>query len=389
MVFLEHQEHSDAAPMVESSLPPFLQVLYRNTNYQFWTLQLIGWFGLALISYVSLTLWYSQQSFAYIAHTMLQSLMGVLISWPLRPLFHYFWNRGIVARFMVAIGGVLLCSMIWTILRISTFMVITGEQGLWDDFGGWLFSSIMIFSCWAAFYHGVKFYQLLQYEHENLLQVAAENREQQLRAAKAETVAHEAQLKMLRYQLNPHFLFNTLNAIAALMATKEVPRAGSMIVQLSDFLRYSLDNDPVRRVTVKEELAALKLYLNIEQTRFAERLELEFDIEQAAEQARIPSLILQPLVENAIKYAIAPMEEGGKITVRAWLEKDYICLEMQDTGPGIKSPDGSGDNVGIGLRNTVDRLHEFYADNHTFNLEPGPSGGLKVFMRLPLEKANK
>ena len=372
--------------MVESNLPSFLQILYRNTSYQFWALQLIGWFGLALISFLSLTLWYNQQGFAYIAHTLLQSLLGVLVSWPLRPLFHYFWGRSVLARFIAGIGGVLLCSVLWTILRISTFMAITGEQGLWNDFGGWLFGSIMIFSCWAAFYHGVKFYQLLQHEHENLLLVAAQNREQQLRAAKAETIAHEAQLKMLRYQLNPHFLFNTLNAIAALMATKEVPRAGSMIVQLSDFLRYSLDNDPVRRVTVKEELAALKLYLNIEQTRFAERLDLEFDIEQAAEPVRIPSLILQPLVENAIKYAIAPMEQGGKITVRVWLDKDYVCLEMLDTGPGISSSAKAGNNVGIGLRNTVDRLYEFYADNHTFNLESVPSGGLKVYMQLPLEK---
>lgn len=372
--------------MVQSSYPPFLQILYRNTSYQFWALQLIGWFGLALISYVSLTLWYNQQSFAYIAHTLLQSLLGVLVSWPLRPLFHYFWARSIVARLIAAIGGVLLCSVLWTVLRISTFMIITGEQGLWSDFGGWLFGSIMIFSCWAAFYHGVKFYQLSQYEHENLLLVAAENREQQLRAAKAEAIAHEAQLKMLRYQLNPHFLFNTLNAIASLMATKEVPRAGTMIVQLSDFLRYSLDNDPIRRVTLKEELNALKLYLNIEKTRFAERLQLEFDIDHAAEQVRIPSLILQPLAENAIKYAIAPIEEGGKITVRARLDAGYICLEMLDTGPGMRSSDGSGNSVGIGLRNTVDRLYEFYADNHTFNLESAPSGGLKVYMRLPMEK---
>lgn len=372
--------------MVESRYTPFMQILYRNTSYQFWALQLIGWFGLALISYVSLTLWYNQQSFAYIAHTLLQSLLGVLVSWPLRPLFHYFWARSIVARLIAAIGGVLLCSVLWTVLRISTFMIITGEQGLWSDFGGWLFGSIMIFSCWAAFYHGVKFYHLSQFEHENLLLVAAENREQQLRAAKAEATAHEAQLKMLRYQLNPHFLFNTLNAIASLMAIKEVPRAGTMIVQLSDFLRYSLDNDPIRRVTLKEELNALKLYLNIEKTRFAERLQLEFDIDHAAEQVRIPSLILQPLAENAIKYAIAPMEEGGKITVRVRLDGGYICLEMLDTGPGIKLSDGSGNSVGIGLRNTVDRLYEFYADNHTFNLESAPSGGLNVYMRLPMEK---
>ena len=372
--------------MVEQNLPPFVQTLYRNTTYQFWVLQLLGWFALCLISFLSLTLWYNQQSFAYIAHTLLQSILGILVSWPLRPLFHCLWSKSIWLRVGGVIAGVLVCSVVWSILHITTFMSMTGEQGLWGDFGGWLFGSIMIFSCWAAFYHGVKFYQLLQFEHENLLLVAAENREQQLRAAKAETIAHEAQLKMLRYQLNPHFLFNTLNAIAALVATKEVPRAGAMIVQLSDFLRYSLDNDPIRRVTVREELAALKLYLNIEQTRFAERLELEFDIEQAAEQARIPSLILQPLIENAIKYAIAPVEEGGKISIRVWLDKDYVCLEMLDTGPGLTSTGKEYKNAGIGLRNTVDRLHEFYADNHAFNLESVPSGGLKVHMRLPLEK---
>ena len=274
-------------------------------------------------------------------------------------------------------------------LRITTFMSMTGEQGLWNDFGGWLFGSIMIFSCWAAFYYGVKFYQLLQFEHATLLRIAAENKEQQLRRSQAEAIAHEAQLKMLRYQLNPHFLFNTLNAIAALVATKEMHRASAMIVQLSDFLRYSLDNDPVRRVTLKEEMDALKLYLNIEQTRFAERLELEFDIDPSSEDARIPSLILQPLVENAIKYAIAPMEEGGKISVMAALDNEYVRIEMLDTGPGMQSDDAPLEGIGIGLKNTVDRLHEFYGDNYTFNLESGASGGLKVFMRLPLEKQSR
>ena len=372
--------------MVEQNLPSFMQAFYRNTTYQFWLLQLVGWFGLCLISFLSLTLWYNQQSFAYIAHTLLQSVLGILVSWPLRPLFHYLWNKTLWWRFVASITGVLVCSIIWTILRITTFMSMTGEQGLWNDFGGWLFGSIMIFSCWAAFYYGVKFYQLLQSEHANLLRIAAENKEQQLRRSQAEAIAHEAQLKMLRYQLNPHFLFNTLNAIAALIATKEMARASAMIVQLSDFLRYSLDNDPVRRVTIKEEMDALKLYLNIEQTRFAERLELEFDIDAESEDARIPSLILQPLVENAIKYAIAPIEEGGKISVLTALDKDYVQIEMVDTGPGIRDEGAPLEGVGIGLKNTVDRLHEFYGDNYTFNLESGAAGGLKVFMRLPLEK---
>ncbi|MGB2287471.1 MAG: sensor histidine kinase [Porticoccaceae bacterium] len=372
--------------MVAYDLHPFAQALYRNTSYQFWLLQVVGWFGLSLISFLSLTLWYDQQGFNYIAHTLLQSLLGILVSWPLRPLFHHFWHKSVWSLVAAGMVGVLVCSVVWTILRITTFMAMTGEQGLWTDFGGWLFGSILIFSCWAAFYHGAKFYQLLQSEHANLLRVAAENKEQQLRRSQAEAIAHEAQLKMLRYQLNPHFLFNTLNAIAALVTAKELSRAGTMIVQLSNFLRYSLDNDPVRRVTLKEEIDALKLYLNIEQTRFAERLALDFAIDTSAEVVRIPSLLLQPLAENAIKYAVAPMEEGGKISVSAELDKDYVCIEMLDSGPGIKAEDQSLEGVGIGLRNTVDRLHEFYGDNYTFNLESAASGGLRVFMRLPLEK---
>ena len=372
--------------MVAYDLHPFAQALYRNTSYQFWLLQVVGWFGLSLISFLSLTLWYDQQGFNYIAHTLLQSLLGILVSWPLRPLFHHFWHKSVWSLVAAGMAGVLVCSVIWTILRITTFMAMTGEQGLWTDFGGWLFGSILIFSCWAAFYHGAKFYQLLQSEHANLLRVAAENKEQQLRRSQAEAIALEAQLKMLRYQLNPHFLFNTLNAIAALVTAKEVSRASTMIVQLSNFLRYSLDNDPVRRVTLKEEIDALKLYLNIEQTRFAERLALDFAIDTSAEVVRIPSLLLQPLAENAIKYAVAPMEEGGKISVSAELDKDYVCIEMLDSGPGIKAEDQSLEGVGLGLRNTVDRLHEFYGDNYTFNLESAASGGLRVFMRLPLEK---
>jgi LytS/YehU family sensor histidine kinase len=191
---------------------------------------------------------------------------------------------------------------------------------------------------------------------------------------------------MLRYQLNPHFLFNTLNAISALVQTKDTSRANTMIVQLSDFLRYSLDNDPIQRVSLNEELRALKLYLNIEQTRFGSRLELEFDVTPAAEAVKIPSLILQPLVENAIKYAIAPMEQGGKITVLARVDGAFLELEMIDSGSETILPDPKMPSPGVGLRNTIDRLHTFYGDDYSFRLENTDNKGTRVYMRLPLEK---
>ncbi len=371
---------------VESSYHPLIEALYRNSNYQFWILQFVGWFGLSLISFLSLTLWYNQQGAAYIAHTLLQSALGVCVSWPLRWVFHYFWYDTAIFRISAAIAGVIGCSLLWTILRMTTFMEMTGETGLWSDFGGWFFGSILIFACWVAFYHGVKYYQLLQREHESLLIVAAENKEQQLRRAKAETIAHEAQLEMLRYQLNPHFLFNTLNAISALVKIKKTSMANSMIVQLSDFLRYSLDTDPVKRVSLEKELEALKLYLNIEKTRFGDRLEMKFDIEPPANNVLVPSLILQPLIENAVKYAIAPTETGGVISISARLDGQHLVVEIADTGPGIKDVTDELQSRGIGLRNTVDRLQEFYGDSYSFKLERAEPQGLKVYLRLPLEK---
>ena len=378
-----------AESSMKSNYHPFIWALYRNSNYQFWILQFVGWFGLSLISFLSLTLWYNQQGAAYIAHTILQSALGILVSWPLRWVFHYFWYDSVVFRISAAIAGVIGCSLLWTILRMTTFMAMTGEADLWSDFGGWLFGSILIFVCWVAFYHGVKYYQLLQHEHETLLMVAAENKEQQLRRSRAETIAHEAQLKMLRYQLNPHFLFNTLNAISALVQVKKSSTANSMIVQLSDFLRYSLDNDPIKRVSLEQELDALKMYLNIEQTRFGDRLKLEFDIQPEANVVLVPSLILQPLIENAIKYAVAPMEAGGKLTIAARLNAGFLEVDIADTGPGLENLAVEQNSVGVGLRNTIDRLHEFYGDNYKFRLEHASPSGLKVCMRLPLEKQSK
>lgn len=373
--------------IAETNFHPLAAKFYRDSDAQFLFLQLVGWFGLALVSFFSLTLWYNQQAqLTYVAHTLVQSALGLAVSWPLRYFLHYLWDMKLLLRFVFTFVGVFVCSGIWAVLRLSTFMYMTGEEGLWPDFGGWLFGSIFIFISWAALYHGIKYYQLLQFEHASLLVVAADNKEEQLKRSRAETFAHEAQLKMLRYQLNPHFLFNTLNAIASLVRGKDASKANAMIVQLSNFLRYSLDNDPVKRVTLSEEVEALKLYLDIEKTRFGDRLEVCFEIEPKAKVIRIPSLILQPLVENAIKYAIAPMEEGGTITIRARRDDDNVVIELDDNGPGMPDFKYDSDSTGVGLRNTIDRLHGFYGDGYDFQIKAKPTQGTNVFMKLPLEK---
>lgn len=263
---------------------------------------------------------------------------------------------------------------------------MTGEQEVWSDFGGWLFGSILIFLCWVAFYHGIKYYQLLQSEHRSLLKLTSDKQREQLRRLQAETVAREAQLKMLRYQLNPHFLFNTLNAISALVTVKQSVKANDVIVQLSNFLRYSLDNDPVQMVTVEEEINAVRLYLDIEQTRFGERLALEFAISPECGEVKVPSLILQPLVENSIKHAIAPSETGGKISVLASLQGRFLIVDVVDTGPGMDIHRSQNKRVGIGLKNTAERLKEFYNEDYELQMENCSAGGLLVRLKVPADK---
>lgn len=262
-------------------------------------------------------------------------------------------------------------------------MSLTGEQDVWSDFGGWLFGSILIFLCWVAFYHFVKYYQLLQNKHQALLEMASDTQQEQLKRLQAEAIAQEAQLKMLRYQLNPHFLFNTLNAISALVKVNESSKAHEMIVQLSKFLRYSLDNDPVHRVSLRQEIEAVTQYLNIERTRFGRRLQLEFDIPFDCQSIDVPSLILQPLVENAIKFGIAPAEAGGKISIIASLNNDYLTIDVIDTGPGIDKNHDIVKSAGIGLKNTDERLKQFYQDDYELRLDNTVEGGLCVRLRVP------
>ena len=360
--------------------------VYEDNDVSFWFLQLSGWFALALISFFSLTVWYNRDelTLGYIFHPLVQSAIGVVVSYPMRPLSNSAWRLPFWTRLTRISLGIVVFATIWTSLRLWTFMLITPEQNLWSDFGGWLFTSILIFIAWAAIYHGINYYQLLESERSNLLSILAANKEEQLKRAKAESMAHEAQLKMLRYQLNPHFLFNTLNSISSLVNKRDDSRANEMILQLSDFLRHSLYIDPVEGITLKEELDALNLYLRIEQARFGDRLSIHLDVSSEAEQLHVPSMILQPLVENAIKYAIAPCEEGGEIKVSAGLYKDdMIAIRVTDNGPGFDENVIDESSVGVGLRNTRERLNTFYRGNSRFLIDSNEKNGTTISIIVP------
>jgi two-component system, LytTR family, sensor kinase len=242
-------------------------------------------------------------------------------------------------------------------------------SGLMDYFNGAVSASYLM-ACWVGAYFGFRYYESMQRQREAALRASA--------------LAQEAQLKMLRYQLNPHFLFNTLNAISTLILDKRNATANSAVTGLSEFLRYTLDQDPMKRVTVAQEIEALNLYLNIEKLRFGERLNLIYRIDPIAMAALIPSLALQPLIENAIKYAVAPREHGGTIIIEGVVAGDQLQLAVSDDGPGLIDPQRLEHGRGVGIRNTRERLQVLYGERGRAELLDAQPG-LRVQLTLPIE----
>ncbi|MFN7159672.1 MAG: sensor histidine kinase, partial [Erythrobacter cryptus] len=208
---------------------------------------------------------------------------------------------------------------------------------------------------------------------------SAERREQQFRSA-----AKAAELRSLRYQVNPHFLFNTLNSLSALVMTGKADRAEKMIQTISRFYRHSLANEPTADVALKDEFDLQKLYLDIEAVRFPKRLVCVFDLPEDLEDARVPGMILQPLVENSVKYAISAVARPVTITLAAREEFDRLVITVSDDGPGV--PQGANHGFGIGLANVRDRLEARFGPDIGFTSAPVP-GGYRTEIRIPLSRS--
>jgi two-component system LytT family sensor kinase len=384
-----HDKEKDDEELSRLSSNRFERVIsavYNNRTYQFWLMQFIGWGGLGMVTFFSLTLWYATASWSHVQHTIVQCLLGMILSLPLHRICLGVWGRSIFSKVGWSLLAVVVVSLLWTVLRIYTFTLITGFGGLWADFGGWYFSSFLVYLCWVALYYGNKYYYQAQVEFIKRQASVVTVKEEQLKRLNAEAESKNAQLGMLRYQLNPHFLFNTLNSISALVKFQETEKAQRMITQLGHFLRYSLDNDPALTISLQQEVEALMLYLDIEKTRFGDHLDLQFEIDEKAKRAKVPSLLLQPLAENSIKYAISVNENGGTIRLRAKVEGEELQLELTDTGPGTKSnlpKPKSGRRVG--LHNTLQRLQTLYNEAYVFDINLHPSGGLKINIRIPYD----
>lgn len=227
---------------------------------------------------------------------------------------------------------------------------------------GWYF----FFVSWSVFYLALSYAGAVR---------ASERETARLRAA-----AQTAELRALRYQVNPHFLFNTLNSISALVMSGKREDAEAMILNLSTFFRTSLASEPTEDVPLADEIAVQQLYLEIEAVRFPERLQAVFDIAPDALNACVPGLILQPLIENAVKYGVAPARRPVQVHVTAKVKGERLEVTVCDNGDGAKAPNGTG----VGLRNVRDRLTARFGENAWLTAGKRAEGGFAVTLTMPL-----
>lgn len=344
-----------------------------NRNAFFWTLHAAGWGAYALAQYFGALL--IEKPFEYQLIIGIAAVSGFILSMPMRYIYRALMGRPLkVVVVNVLVTCYIIALALRTVINYSYQWLVDPEwkfKTLFEIFGGAV-SMTYLLLCWSALYFGIKYYESLQKQREAALRSA--------------TLAQEAQLKMLRYQLNPHFLFNTLNAISTLILDNQNRTANHAVTRLSEFLRYTLDQDPMKKVTLRQEIEALDLYMNTERLRFGGRLRLEYAIEEPALDALVPSLLLQPLIENAVKYAVTPREDGGSIRIEGRTRGAMLEITVIDDGPGLRDSNALIEGRGVGLRNTRERLAVLFGELHRFavlNSHPG----MRIEIGFPLDKA--
>ncbi|MBO9498287.1 MAG: histidine kinase [Novosphingobium sp.] len=354
---------------------------FADKNKAFWNLQIAGWGGAALLRGVS-TL--ANQGWEDLVRVLITSITGFSISLVLAVIYRQLINRKPFITWIFTVLSLALAVGLYAFIDAWVIWLYRPESNA--SFAqlvlGVFYLDMTLLGTWSALYYAINFFLQIEEQADRLERLQAQ--------------ATGAQLAMLRYQLNPHFLFNTLNSISTLVLLKQTEPANAMLTRLSAFLRHTLVNEPGGRVTLEEEIETLKLYLDIERMRFEERLRTEFRIEPSVGKALLPSLLLQPLVENAIKYAVSPQEEGAQISISARLVGQRLRITVADSGPGLQNggarpnfgrayTGGAGivSSTGVGLANIRDRLAQAYGEDHVFETRTPAQGGFTVVIEIP------
>ncbi len=347
---------------------------FQDKNRAFWVLQSIGWGGYFILR--SLSGIANSMGAIFIVHTLLLTATGYSLTLLMASLFRRLIAMRVLWTLILSFATVVIAAGTFSVIETWSYATFLKPDykpvGL--EYLGALLLDFVLLIAWTALYYGINYYLLLEEEIDQRVQL--------------EHQASSAQLAMLRYQLNPHFLFNTLNSISTLVLLKQTERANAMLARLSSFLRYTLANEPTAQVTLVQEVETLKLYLEIEKMRFEDRLRPHFRIDPQAIGARLPSLLLQPLIENAIKYAVTPSETGADIWVRAERQGNGVRIEVADSGPGNAINLMNAQSTGVGLANIRDRLQQAYGGAQAFSTRKNEHGGFSVVIDIPFEEAD-
>ena len=324
----------------------------------FWSLQLVGWGVYGVLIYITfLTVVPPQGRFNLFLVKVSRTVAGFLLTCVMRLVYKRIGNnRPLATVTAIILVGSLVFGSLWPFGEaLGLWLMNPTRFRLMINWNGYPIEVLDYTSTligWSALYFGIKYWKEWQAERERTLQ--------------AESLARHAQLDMLRYQLNPHFLFNALNSIRASI-DEDSRRAKQMVTEFSEFLRYSLLNDNTGMVTLREEIEAVKNYLAIEKIRFEEKLQVEFDVEAEAESFKLPSFLVHPLVENAVKHGFTNSAAPLEIKIGALMENGKLIVEVANTG---RMQNGSANESGtkIGLENVRTRLEKVYPGKSSFTL---------------------
>jgi two-component system, LytTR family, sensor kinase len=322
----------------------------------FWTLQTVGFCGYAIDRWIQGPQWFFPGGLGYIVAAFALTLC-------LRPVYHKVWERspsvwkiGLIVFFCS-----ILTAYLWLLVSMATFRrlgwmeptTLPLHQYLIQTFKGTLtHHKPFLFLSWSALYFGIKYWRRSQQEQQQAL--------------RAEALAKEAELQMLRYQLNPHFLFNSLNSASALI--RENPaRAEKMIGELSELLRHTLADGKAGDASLSDELEIARSYLDIEKIRFEDKLIVSFDVEPRAGEFRVPSMLIHPLVENAVKYGMQTSPMPLRVEVNARADNGALLLEVVNTGRWIEGA-ANGRGASVGMENVRQRLRQAFPARHRFEV---------------------
>lgn len=331
---------------------------FEKTINSFWRLQIGGWLVYLVLIYITFFSVADPHRFLILLYVKtVRTIIGFVLTCVLWQFYRRIFDRLALGRIVaVVLLASVVFGVLWTALESSYWLQTDPAY----DFDAALprlprvaLDYAVTIMAWSAIYFGIKYWMQWQRERENALRAAA--------------LADKAQLEMLRYQLNPHFLFNALNSIRA-SVDEDSRRAKQMITQLSEFLRHSLLSGEKKQIPLREELEAVRNYLAIEKIRFEDKLDVEFDIYEKAEDFRVPCFLLNPLIENAVKHGLRTSAKPLRIKVSAFADDDGLILEIANSGELRRAGEAGANDGGIGLKNVRERLEKLFGGGGRFEL---------------------